>query len=89
LKLPLVPRAGDKAVGDEAFVHRCAAMGTKIIDGEEAVGGAEKADLSVILLDAKAGADRDVFQFQGGIEERHARVTLDCCHARASGNLRR
>ena len=39
-------------------------MGADVVDGEEAVRVAEKADLEVAELDAAAFADGKVFQFQ-------------------------
>ena len=62
LKLPLVPGAGDNTLGDEPIMQRAAAMGTDIVDGEEAVRVAEEADLDVAHQDAAAFADRNVFQ---------------------------
>ena len=45
LKLPLVPRAGDPAVGDETIMERGAAMGADVIHGAIAafdVGDADR-----------------------------------------------
>jgi hypothetical protein len=46
-------------------------MGAEIIDGKEAVGGPEKADLGVADRDATAFANRDVFQLESGVDIGH------------------
>jgi len=61
LKLPLMPWTGDVAIGDETIMQRRAAVRAIVVDGEEAVGGPEKADLGITHRDAAAFADRNVF----------------------------
>jgi hypothetical protein len=67
----LVPRAGDLAVGDKPLVQRTAAMGADIVQGEEALRVAKKADLDAPERDAAVFADGNLFQLQGGIDVGH------------------
>ena len=71
LELPLVPRAGDLAVADHAVMEWGAAMGTDIVEGEDAVRVAKEADLGVAEHNATAFADGELFQLERGVEVGH------------------
>jgi hypothetical protein len=46
-------------------------MGADIVNSEEAVQAAEKADLNFAERDATAFADGDLFQFESGVDVGH------------------
>ena len=65
----------DLTIGDETFVQRRAAMGTDVIESEEALRIAEKRDLRFADHDEVVRSDGDVVQFECGLGKSHVKVS--------------